>query len=87
MAKKIQSGAKLRNKNATGKRVQRDRIPVNMSISEKNGLLELFSRYLSEQGVEPSDDNIKELASSWAYRYWGERLKREIEMNDQAMIL
>ncbi len=79
--------APRRNKNASGKRVDRERIAVNLGISHRNGLLELFSRYLSEQGIEPTDEHIKQVASDWAYHYWGERLKREIETNDQAIIL
>lgn len=79
-------GAPFRNKNGAGKRVERERIPVNMSVSKKNGLLDLFSQYLALQGIDSTDDNIKELASQWAYHYWGERLKREIEMIDQAMV-
>lgn len=75
------------NKNATGKRVDRGRIPVNMGISRSNGLLALFEEYLSRQGIEPTDEAIKELASSWAYQYWGERLKREIETQDVAIII
>lgn len=85
--KTIKSGAPAGNKNASGKRVERDRVSVNMGISVKNGLLELFSRYLSEQGIEPTDDNIKETARRWAYTYWAERLKREIEIIDQATII
>lgn len=80
------SGAPLGNKNAKGKRVERDRIPINMGVSKKNGLLDLFTHYLLEQGIEPTDDNIKDVASRWAYAYWGERLKREIETIDQTMI-
>jgi len=75
------------NKNAAGKRVSRNRIAVNMGISKNNGLLELFEEYLSRQGIEPTDEAIKELASSWAYQYWGERLKREIETQDAAIIV
>lgn len=80
------SGAPIGNKNASGKRVERERVSIHMSVSNKNGLLELFSRFLLEQGIEPTDDNIKEIASRWAYAYWGERLKREIEITDQTMI-
>jgi hypothetical protein len=81
------TGAPRRNKNASKKRVARDRIAVNLSISEGNGLLDLFDRYLSVQGVPATDENIKQLASDWAYQYWGERLKREIETNGEAIIL
>lgn len=75
------------NKNAAGKRVNRGRIPVNMGISKQNGLLDLFEEYLSRQGIEPTDEAIKTLASDSAYRYWGEWLKREIETQDAAIIL
>jgi hypothetical protein len=79
--------ARRGNKNARGKRARRDRIPVNLSISERNGLLDLFEQYLSRQGIETSDEAIKQLAADWAYFYWGERLKREIEMSEEAIIL
>lgn len=79
--------AKLRNKNARGKRVDRDRIAVNLSISEHNGLMELFSQYLSLQGIDPTEENIRQVASDSAYHHWGEWLKREIEMIDQAIII
>ncbi len=79
--------AKRHNKNAAGKRVNRERIPINLSVSEGNGLLDLFSEYLFRQGIEPTTENIKQLASDWAYHYWGERLKREIEMNEGAIII
>lgn len=75
------------NRNAAGKRVSRSRIAVNMGISKSNGLLDLFEQYLSLQCVPPTDEAVKELASSWAYQYWEERLKREIETQDAAIIV
>jgi hypothetical protein len=78
--------APRRNKNASGKRVDRDRIAINLSISKKNGLLELFSEYLTRQGIDPTDENIKQVASDAAYHHWGEWLKREIEMSEGAII-
>lgn len=75
--------APYKNKNAKGKkRVERERISLSLGISQQNGLLPLFESYLSAQGIEPTRDNIAELAREWAYHGWGERLKREIEMND-----
>lgn len=79
--------AKRGNKNAVGKRVNRERIPINLSVSERNGLLELFVEYLSRQGIEPTTDNIKQVAADWAYLYWEERLKREIETSENAIII
>jgi hypothetical protein len=65
------------NKNASTKRVKRGRIAVNMGISEEgNRLLPEFERYLVEHGKEPSDDEIKHLASFWAYQCWQERLSK-----------
>lgn len=75
------------NKNASGKRVNGERVAVNLSVSEGNGLRPLFAEYLSRQGIEPTDEAIKALASESAYRYWGEWLKREIETQDAAIIL
>jgi hypothetical protein len=75
------------NKNAEGKRVDRDRIAVNLSISKGNGLLDLFSEYLFRQGIEPTDENIKQVASDEAYHHWGAWLKREIETQEQVIIL
>lgn len=77
----------MRNKNARGKRVKRDRVAVNMSVSAKNGLLELFEEYLLSQGIHPTDEAVKELASRWAYDHWYQRLKRELELADAAIIL
>ena len=75
------------NKNAAGRRVSRERITLTLGISEMNGLLPLFREYLSLQGIPDTDGNIQQLARDWAYLYWGERLKREIEMSDGAIIL
>lgn len=79
--------AKKGNKNASGKRVDRNRITVSMGISRSNGLLDLFEEYLLGQGIEPTNENIKEVASTWAYHDWAERLKREIEITDGAIII
>lgn len=80
-------GAAYGNKNASGKRVTRDRIRVDLSISEGNGLAALFVEYLSRQGVEPTQAAIAKTAKDWAYQYWEERLKREIETSDAAIIV
>lgn len=59
----------------------------HLGISSKSGLLALFEQYLALQGLEPTDEQIKELASAWAYHAWGERLKREIEQSNEAIIV
>lgn len=75
------------NTNRAGKgTVKRDRISVHLAVSEKNGLLELLSRYLSEQGIEPTDAAIREQMAKASYRLVGEWLKREIEVSDAAII-
>lgn len=73
--------------NASGKRVSRDRIRLDLSLSEQNGLLDLAGRYLASQGIPDSNENIKSLASEWFYLQFGQWLKREIETNDAAMIV
>jgi hypothetical protein len=68
------------NTNRKGKKsVDRERIPINLSLSKGNGLLDLFQEYLLGQGIDPTDAAIREQAASWAYEYWGERLKGEIQ--------
>lgn len=79
--------AKRGNRNAAGKRVKGGRIALHLSISEGNGLRPLFVEYLSSQGVEPTDEAIKEIAGTEAYRHWAEWLKRQIETNEQAIII
>jgi len=80
-------GAAYGNKNASGKRVTRDRIRLDLSLSEQNGLLDLAGRYLTSQGIVDSNENIKTLASDWFYLQFGQWLKREIETSDAAMIV
>lgn len=75
------------NSNAAGRRVKRDRIKLDLSLSERNGLLDLTSRYLSEQGIPPEDANIRQFASDWFYANFGDWLKRQIETQDAAIIL
>ena len=78
------------NTNRKGKRTipeGEERIAVNLSISHGNGLRELFSEYLSSQGIPPTNDNIRQCAADWAYDYWEQRLRREIEVSDAAIII
>lgn len=75
------------NNHAAGRRVKRDRIKLDLSLSERNGLLDLASRYLSEQGIPPEDKQIREFASDWFYANFGDWLKRQIETNDAVMIV
>ena len=77
--------APRKNKNASGKRVERDRIPVSLSLS--NGLLELTSGYLLSQGIDPNTENVRQHVRDWFYLSYGEWIKREIETSDQAIIL
>jgi len=74
------------NHNAAGKRINRERIKIDLSLSERNGLLDLASDYLARQGVEPSDKQLRRFASEWFYLNFGAFLKREIE-DSEAMIL
>jgi hypothetical protein len=73
-------GAPRNNQNRKGKKsVKRDRIPLTLSISEQNGLLALFERYLEAQGIEPTDDHIRSTARDMAYEAWETHLKRFLE--------
>lgn len=75
------------NKNAAGKRVERDRIKIAVSVSKKNTLLDLISKYLLSQGIDPTDEQIRQFVNDWFYSQMGEWLKRKIEIDDSAIIL
>ena len=75
------------NKNAAGKkRAERGSIHISLGVSQHNGLLDLLVEHLSRQGVEPTDENIRQYVRDWFYQSLGEQLKREIE-DSEAMIL
>ena len=81
------SPAPHHNTNAAGRRVNRDRIKVALSLSERNGLLDLAVEYLFRQGVEPTEEHIRQHVSGWFYFQYGEWLKRQVETDDSAIIL
>ncbi len=75
--------APYRNKNAEGEhgqRVKRKRIAVNLSLSEYgNRLLQLVVKSLTKQGVEPTDDEIKSVVSTWCYAHIAQRASPEYQ--------
>ena len=75
------------NKNAAGQRVQRERIKLSLSLSERNGLADLTSEYLLRQGIDPTNENIASFVSDWFYLNYGNWLKRQIEMDDTPIIV
>ena len=75
------------SRNAAGRRVQRDRIKLDLSLSERNGLLDLAGEYVSRQGKQPTDEQIKAFASDWFYQNFGAWLKRQIEIEEAAIIV
>lgn len=78
--------APANNKNAVGRRVKRDRIKLDLSLSTKNGLLDLASEFLVREGIKPTDENIRQYAARWFSVNFGEFLKRGRE-DQEAMIL
>jgi hypothetical protein len=73
------------NTNARGKRTPNPRISLSMGISGE--LRELFSRYLTNEGVEPSEEHIKAQARAWAYANWEARLREGLERQEQAIVI
>lgn len=88
-----QAGASRNNTNRAGKGVkEKKRIQISMSISDhvevSDGvfadLRERFERYFSDQGIQPTEGLIKQVARDWAYEVWWHRLSRAED--EQAII-
>jgi hypothetical protein len=68
------------NKNAAGKRIERERVSVSLSLS--NGLLDLIGGYLLSQGIDPNAENVRQFTRDWFYLHVGDYLKGTIEIED-----
>jgi hypothetical protein len=67
------------------KKDEAKRVPISLSLSD--GLRELANEYLSRQGIEPSKENLKQFTRDWFYQNFGDWLKRQIETDEQAIIV
>ena len=67
------------------KKDEAKRVPVSLSLS--NGLRELANDYLFRQGIEPTEENLKRFTRDWFYLNFGEWLKRQIETQDETIII
>lgn len=95
MAQRVRApGARRGNTNRQGKGLkEKKRIQISMSISDRVeisegvyiDLRERFENYLLDQGIEPNEASIKQVARQWAYETWWYRLKRAED--EQATIL
>jgi hypothetical protein len=87
-------GAPRNNQNRKGKGIkEKKRIQVNMSISDRievsdgvyTDLRHRFEEYLLNQGIDPTEDEIKAVARQWAYEAWWHHLRKAED--DHAIIL
>ncbi len=88
------SGPPRGNTNRLGKGIKEKKaIKFSMSISDHvqisdgvyDDLRARFEDYLLDQGIQPTEELIKQVARDWAYETWWMRLKRTED--EQAMVL